>query len=530
MPRPNIVQFLQDPEGLGKHKAFRHGLGTFQRWVVFLKALYALPMTEEELELYRYHTNRTSPPTVPFMQSWVACGRRSGKSFMSSVVAVYEALTGDWAERCAGGELATIVIISTDRKQSATIMRYIVEMLKIVAPKMIVRKTQEIVELNNGVEILVRAASYASVRSPQYVLAILDEAAFLKDEAGHYSQPVQLLYEALWPAIFRESEDGPAGKIICISTPRGRSGMMFEEFESAWNEPGDLSLAWRGSTIEMHPGYVTQDEVDKALVKQPAFARSEWNAEWREDVSGIFDVERLELAMGIGVGLTRNPVLAPDPKKHYLCFVDASQGRGDSFCAAVGYRDRNTDQVVIAKTWEWMSPFNEPSVIVAKCAKAIREYRISYVYCDNMAIGWVAADFLRDGVIAEGIKHSKSDLYVEFAGLINDHRVAMPYDERSRQQFLQLECYKDRNGDPAVDHAQRKGQHDDLANVIAGLAVTLFNETTAAPPEPIVVMGGHVIPDDGNWAVTKGRTERERDAESTRVFKQGENFSVIIKQ
>ena len=61
---------------------------TWATWVAFLRALFALPMTPEQLALYCQCTGRTEPPSEPATESWLICGRRSGKSFTLALVAV----------------------------------------------------------------------------------------------------------------------------------------------------------------------------------------------------------------------------------------------------------------------------------------------------------------------------------------------------------------------------------------------------------------------------------------------------------
>jgi hypothetical protein len=52
------------------------------RWLVFLKALFAIPMDDAELAIYREHTGRQAPPTTPSHEAWLVIGRRGGKSFV----------------------------------------------------------------------------------------------------------------------------------------------------------------------------------------------------------------------------------------------------------------------------------------------------------------------------------------------------------------------------------------------------------------------------------------------------------------
>jgi hypothetical protein len=39
-------------------------LGSWERWLVFLKALFAVEMTADELAIYEHHTGRRTPPST----------------------------------------------------------------------------------------------------------------------------------------------------------------------------------------------------------------------------------------------------------------------------------------------------------------------------------------------------------------------------------------------------------------------------------------------------------------------------------
>jgi len=116
----NIIDALADPLIFAEH--FRGD--TWSAWRVFLAALFALPMSDDELALYRQHTGRSAPPTSPFGEAWLICGRRSGKSFMLGCISVWLAAFKDWRRFLGPGEIGTIMIIAADRKQSRVIMRY----------------------------------------------------------------------------------------------------------------------------------------------------------------------------------------------------------------------------------------------------------------------------------------------------------------------------------------------------------------------------------------------------------------------
>jgi hypothetical protein len=93
-------------------------------WRVFLAALFALPMQDGQLATYQRHTGRSSPPAQPSHEAWLVCGRRSGKSFVLAVIAVFLAAFRDWRPHLGPGERGTIMVIAADRRQARVIMRY----------------------------------------------------------------------------------------------------------------------------------------------------------------------------------------------------------------------------------------------------------------------------------------------------------------------------------------------------------------------------------------------------------------------
>ena len=89
----NIIEACRNPDLFGPW--FTRGGPSFLRWFVFLKALFALPMDDEELSIYREHTARSEAPTEPFSEGWLVIGRRGGKSFFMALLAVYAACFRD---------------------------------------------------------------------------------------------------------------------------------------------------------------------------------------------------------------------------------------------------------------------------------------------------------------------------------------------------------------------------------------------------------------------------------------------------
>ena len=78
-------------------------------------------------------------------------GRRGGKSIIAALLGVYAACFKSYRELLAPGEVATVMIIASDRRQARVILRYVkgflseIPMLK----AMVVNDTKEAIELSN---------------------------------------------------------------------------------------------------------------------------------------------------------------------------------------------------------------------------------------------------------------------------------------------------------------------------------------------------------------------------------------------
>jgi hypothetical protein len=94
---------------------------TWRAWRSFLAALFALPMSAEQLALYQEFTGREASPAKEANEAYLICGRRAGKSAILAVTATYLAFARDYRPYLAGGEMATIRLMAADRDQTRSI-------------------------------------------------------------------------------------------------------------------------------------------------------------------------------------------------------------------------------------------------------------------------------------------------------------------------------------------------------------------------------------------------------------------------
>jgi len=61
----NIIRALNDPKVFGRY--FR--AESWNVWRVFLAALFGLPLTHDQLQLYKQFTGRSTAPTSPLQEA-----------------------------------------------------------------------------------------------------------------------------------------------------------------------------------------------------------------------------------------------------------------------------------------------------------------------------------------------------------------------------------------------------------------------------------------------------------------------------
>ena len=233
----NIIQACRDPKVFGP---FFKGK-TWDAWLVFLCALFALPMTPEQLQVYQKHTGRTTPPTSPLHEGWLVCGRRAGKSFILALCAVFLAAFTDWRPFLGPGEQATIMIIAADRRQARTIMRYCLGLLKAVPmlKQLIESETRESITLRNRIVIEVHTASFRSTRGYTCVAALLDEVAYWPVDKSAAEVDVEVL-NAIRPSMATV----PGSMLLC-ARHRMLARVCLEAHRKHFGVDGDPVLVWQ---------------------------------------------------------------------------------------------------------------------------------------------------------------------------------------------------------------------------------------------------------------------------------------------
>jgi hypothetical protein len=432
---------------------------TWSAWLAFLAAVFGLPMTEAQMELYRRCTGRQTPPTAAAREVWCIAGRRAGKSRIAALLGIFLAAFRDYKLYLAPGEKATVALIAADRQQARVCFRYVTGLLDAVPMlrRLVLKRTQSTVELRGNVVIEVHTCSYRTTRGYSFAAIVADETAFWRDESSA-SPDVEVL-TALRPGLATI----PGSMLIAISSPYSRRGALWQAFKDHYGQDGDPVVVWQSDTATMNPS-VDPAVIASAYEADPAAAASEYGGAFRSDLEAFVSREALEAC------IIPNRRELPPAGHTYVAFADPSGGTSDSFTLAVCHGEvRGEQTIAVVDCIREMKPPFSPESVVRELASVLKSYRVAKVSGDRYAGVWPAEAFAKQEIVYEPSAAPKSDLYRDCLPLLNSQRIELPDLPRLHTQFLSLERRTARGGKDSIDHPP--GGHDDLANAVAGVAL-----------------------------------------------------------
>lgn len=430
---------------------------TWAAWRALWKAVFALPMSAEDLAIFRRHTGRETPPEDPVDELWMPVGRRGGKTHNAAAAGLFVGISFD-ASTLSKGETAVVMIIAADRRQARVCLRYLKALAKLPRFSSFVhRELKESIELQSGVVIEVATGSYRTVRGFTVVGVICDEIAFWQSDDASANPDSEIL-AALRPAMATV----PNSLLLGLSSPYAARGELYRAVERSFGQDDPHVLVWNADTASMNPG-VPARVIDRAFEDDPVAAASEYGrdgrVQFRRDVEAFLDPEAVQAVVDPGV--RERP---PNPSTSYVAFVDPSGGSQDSFTLAIAHLG-DDDRAVLDVVREVRPPFS-PDDVVSDFADTLRRYGVTSVVGDRYAGEWPRERFSVHGIRYLPSDRTKSELYRELVAPVNSRRVVLLDLPVLRAQLVGLERRVARGGRDSIDHA--RGGRDDVANAAGG--------------------------------------------------------------
>jgi hypothetical protein len=451
----NLLDALRDPRFLGAIPDFTD-LGSWSRWLVFLKAIYGIPLDDAELPIFQEHTARSAPNPAGYSEAVAIVGRQSGKSRIAGTTAAYEAVLAPRSRN-----LYALLVAQDERGALRAVWQQAVEPFDVVPAlaKKVDHRTRTTIELRNGVTLAAYPCRPAAIRGPRACVAIVDEIAHFTSTDGRPTDTEML--RAVRPTLATTQ-----GKLIILSSPFAQFGALYDIYRRHFGRDDSTALVWQGSATEMNP-LLGADYLAR-MREDPEASIAEVEGQFRAGLSSLFDSSALDACV-----VANRRELLPVPGLRYAAFCDPSGGRNDAFTLAVAHSVEGRVVVDCVRSWQrgaHQTPLN-PIGICAEAAALLRTYRLTAIEGDDYAAQWVTATFQQQGVAFQRASLDKSRLYLALLPIVNAKAIELPDDPKLLRELRALVRRAGPSGHDKVDHPPR--EHDDRANSVAGVAARL---------------------------------------------------------
>lgn len=439
-------------------------------WVTFYRAVEGLPLDAEQLEMFRLCTGRDAYEPRSYTEATVIAGRRSEKTSTGVKFGLWKAMTGGYEHQVRRGELLRVPIIAQDLRIARDI-KHAAETMLLNSPVLsneIADVFANEIRLRNGVALTCYPSSFRSTRGLAMPVALLDECAFWVVEG---SSDVEVV-KSVKPG---QLQFGPARRLIKLSTPWQRSGLVYDEFNRRRERP-DL-LVWQASTSTMTPR-IAADLLEAERAADPAYFAREYLAEFVDDLEAFLSASDVDAAVETGVRECP-PVEELKAAGAYVAALDASGLTGrDRFVFGIAHRsnrirgDRSSPDSFVDLLRAWSKA--PVPLVVDEIASVCRAYGVTTIIGDQFA-----ASFLGELLHQRGIalhqkpftRQSKIEIFLALKRALAEGTLRLLDLPEALRELRQLEAKKLSGGGYAI--AAPRGGRDDYVAVIGLLAHNL---------------------------------------------------------
>ncbi|MFA5760116.1 MAG: LAGLIDADG family homing endonuclease, partial [Clostridia bacterium] len=486
----------------------------------------------EKTELKR--TFDISVSSIKTLQNFTAQSflvHNSGKDFISSIIALYEAMK---LLECEGGdpysiyELSSantinILTIANSKEQAKLAFEEIKskllyskyfedkyskdgftsESIYLLTPKD--RNDNKILKekglpLKKGsVGIIVGHSNSDSLLGMGCIVLILDEVASYKMTGG--SSSGDRIYTALLPTvstycrkIYKKDEKGNFilnefnqkivdqriydGKVVSISSPRGREGKFYELYENAGRFPQRLVL--RLPTWDVNPTHTRQSLRDANMMMNEMEFNMEFGAEFSGLVAENFFTESQIDSCFNGHNFKHRDY--GEPGKIYFIHLDPATS-SHNYALVIAHKEyfinsltNKMDYMIVVDHIKYWYPVNNGVINVIEVSDYVvalkRKFNIGLLTSDQWASQESLIKIRKAGIPTKVTRfnHSyKNIIYGELENLVNSSRIKIPFNFLLRNEMLELRRKYTPTGFRVLPKTDGEGaKSDDIIDCVAG--------------------------------------------------------------
>ena len=579
---PDIITFVESEEWLGLPCHPTNKIDLFPMQKIMLKAFYRGSKGNENLQLTDVEINMLNEMGLNndnqgnvidkyengdiFRELVLVWGRRSGKDFVVSIIALYEAMK---LLECPGGDpyamyglsSATPINILTvaNSKPQANLAfqeireklfrssyfqdKYLPDGISTGSIYLLTPKDKEdnksfkekgMPSKKGSIGIVVGHSNSDTLLGMGCIVLILDEVASYKTTGSASSG--DRIYAALTPTVqtyvrteYQLGPDGTPvlnehkqpviikriydGKVISISSPRAKEGKFYELFETAKNVP--TRLAMRVPTWGVNPSH-TRDSLRN---DNHSMSEGEFNMEYGADFSGTglesFFTEEQVKPCFIGHNL-QNVDIGSFGKVYFVHLDPATSSHNYALVVLhkeyfLNINTQKADFRIVVDHIKYWAPINgviNPNEVTAYVIGLKHRFHIGLITYDSWASQESILKMRKAGIPNKETKFTaqyKFKIYKELESLVNSGRLAIPYDNVLYNEMIELQRKFTPTGFKVLPKQDGDGmKSDDIVDCLAGACyIAIEKQITRLPYARLVSLGN---PSGGNivWRNMQG--------------------------
>lgn len=421
-----------------------------------LRAQYGLPLDAEQLEIYDKLTHgQKYRPGYERSEGVYVLGARSGKSFLASIIAIFESTVRapHFRKFLNPGEIGYVIIVATRLLQAqqiigASCLRMLEESK--IAHFIDYNIATEIV-LTNNISIMSMPCSSTAGRGLPIPVLLCDELAWWRQESPKSDINV---FRALRPRMSQFKN----AKFLAISTPASKQGLLYDLYKEGISreQSTPARLVVHGETLFVNPE-VDHDFLKNEEQRDPDNYDLEYLAHFAEQVDSFFPADKLRECF------TLLGDVPPNSQYRYHCAVDQSGLSGrDRFAMSISHKQKDGVIVDIERSWATKSG----DAIISEIKETVKPYGISSISVDRYAGGWVREAFERQGFEVT-VRDLLPPIYVNLKSLVISNRVSLPDYKGLREGLLRTVGYYGKSNKLAIGHERTSEGHGDEADSAA---------------------------------------------------------------
>lgn len=443
-----------------------------------------------EYEIYEFLTESKYNPNklkrIKVNKINLICGRRSGKTLIAAIVAIYCAISNNWKPFLKKTPFATVLIMSHSKEFSDEVLEQIRTLIQgsDILSKLInkdKKNTNSTMNLKvpwivnsaivwSRVQIKVAAASSKTTRGVAACAILCDEIAFWNLEEGMKETDAKIM-KAVRPSM---KQFGEHGMLIKLSSPGIKQGVLHAEYKQRKEGtlPGTYAIFKAPSWVMSPDDVLPANELIEEWKLDPDGFDTEYRGNFSDSISNFILPQYVDMAILKGVSIL--PPEAGDAVK-YKAAIDAAY-KGDTFTFSVSGFVNGRLKQFYAKGWKGTKTNPVSAFEVAEHIRVVcKEYNIDEVSADQFSYQPLKEIFEKFGLVLIECVFTpayKKKIYFNLKKLIHSQQADLLDLEVQTRELKELVVEQAATGNIRIGHPN--GGSDDYAD---SLAISAFQAT-----------------------------------------------------